>query len=70
MVTSSKHGSDTNKSVSGVVLGHAYTFLKAATVNYQGQAHKIVKLRNPWGKTQPHGAWHDADARWNHISAE
>ena len=37
MVTSSQPGSDTNKSVSGVVQGHAYTFLKAAKITYQGQ---------------------------------
>ena len=36
MVASSQSGSDTNKSVSGVVLGHAYTFLNATYLNFQG----------------------------------
>ena len=70
MVTSSQPGSDTNKSVSGVVQGHAYTFLKACNIHYQNGQYPIVKLRNPWGKSQPHGDWHDADPRWNYVSQE
>ena len=70
MVTSSQPGSDTNKSVSGVVLGHAYTFLKATPINYQGRHDKIVKLRNPWGKSEPHGAWNDKDQKWDQVSPE
>jgi hypothetical protein len=50
MVCSSQPGSDTNKSVSGVVQGHAYTFLNATHLNFQGQQYRIVQLRNPWGK--------------------
>jgi hypothetical protein len=37
MVASSNPGSDTNKSVSGVVQGHAYTVLNAAIINFQGK---------------------------------
>jgi len=50
MVSSSQPGSDTNKSVSGVVQGHAYTFLNATYLNFQGTQVRIVQLRNPWGK--------------------
>ena len=32
MVASSLPGSDTQKSVSGIVQGHAYTFLNATTI--------------------------------------
>ncbi len=42
MVSSSQPGSDTNKSVSGIVQGHAYTFMKATTLNFQGQQHRVV----------------------------
>ena len=42
MVASSQPGSDTNKSVSGVVQGHAYTFLNATLLNFQGNQVKIV----------------------------
>lgn len=50
MVSSSQPGSDTTKSVSGVVKGHAYTFLNAINMNVQGQVVRLVQLRNPWGK--------------------
>ena len=50
MVASSLPGSDTNKSMSGVVQGHAYTVLNAAYLNVQGQQERIMQLRNPWGK--------------------
>lgn len=36
MCASSQPGSDTNKSTSGVVLGHAYTVLSATVINYGG----------------------------------
>ncbi len=50
MVASSQPGSDTTKSFSGVVQGHAYTFLNATTINFNGQQIRLVQLRNPWGK--------------------
>jgi len=50
MVASSNPGSDTNKSVSGVVQGHAYTVLNATTIHFQGREERIIQLRNPWGK--------------------
>jgi len=68
MVSSSQPGSDTNKSVSGVVQGHAYTFLNATSMNFQGQQVRIVQLRNPWGKGESVGRWSDTDPNWNSIS--
>lgn len=50
MVCSSKPGSDTETSQSGVVQGHAYTLLAAVLLNFKGQNHRLIKLRNPWGK--------------------
>lgn len=50
MVASSRPGSDQNKSETGIVLGHAYTFLSATVIQYEGGNDKIVQLRNPWGK--------------------
>ena len=50
MVCSSNAGSDTNKSQSGVVQGHAYTILSAVELNFQGQMLRLLRLRNPWGK--------------------
>ena len=42
MVASSLPGSNTNKSMSGVVQGHAYTFLSATVINFSGQQERIV----------------------------
>ena len=69
MVASSRPGSDTNKSESGIVQGHAYTFLTATTINFQGRQERIVQLRNPWGKGESKGRWSDNDPNWNYISA-
>lgn len=67
MVSSSQPGSDTNKSVSGVVQGHAYTFLNATYLNFQGNQVRIVQLRNPWGKGESKGEWSDYDDNWNEV---
>lgn len=50
MVGSSQPGSDTDKSMSGVVQGHAYTILNATCINVDGQLERVVQCRNPWGK--------------------
>lgn len=50
MVASSAPGSDTDKSATGIVQGHAYTFLNATVLRYNGGQQRIVQLRNPWGK--------------------
>jgi hypothetical protein len=50
MVASSQVGSDSLKSVSGIVQGHAYTLLQVCEVSFKGQSQRLVQLRNPWGK--------------------
>ena len=50
MVASSNPGRDTNKSPSGIIQGHAYTFLNATVINFNGGSERIVQMRNPWGK--------------------
>lgn len=61
MVGSTQPGSDTDKSTSGVVQGHAYTILNATNINVDGQLHRVVQCRNPWGKGEFHGKWSDED---------
>lgn len=61
MVGSTQPGSDTNKSMSGVVQGHAYTILNATWVHIEGESHRIVQCRNPWGKGEFTGRWSDGD---------
>lgn len=68
MVASSNPGSDTNKSVSGVVQGHAYTVLNAVNLNVQGNIVRLIQLRNPWGKGEFTGKWSDSDQNWNYVS--
>lgn len=66
MVCSSRDGSDTQTSPTGIVLGHAYTFLNATVLN---GSERVVQVRNPWGKTEYRGRWGDTDPNWNCISA-
>ena len=76
MVASSRPGSDTEMSPSGVVQGHAYTFHNATYVKVNpGRGGKpyeerIVQLRNPWGSGESHGRWADNDCSWNQVSVE
>jgi len=67
MVCSSKPGSDTETSQSGVVLGHAYTLLAAVTLNFKGQVYRLIKLRNPWGRVEFKGEWSDYDKNWDLV---
>lgn len=69
MVASSQIGSDRNKSSTGIVLGHAYTFLNATSIYFNGRQERIVQLRNPWGNTQFTGRWSDYDTKWNLIDS-
>ncbi len=68
MIGSTQAGSDRNQSVSGIVLGHAYTILKVISLNFNGSEVRLVHLRNPWGKTEAKTAWNDSDPKWNYIS--
>ena len=54
----------------GLVAGHAYAMLEAATVTLDGKEVKIVKIRNPWAKTEWLGDWHDQDKKWDRVKPE
>lgn len=68
MVASSKPGSDTDQSNSGIYQGHAYTFLNATLLEARGQKVKVVQIRNPWGKGEYKGRWSDGDSAWDSVS--
>lgn len=68
MIASSQPGSDTNTSTSGVVLGHAYTLLSAVELNTNQGPQRLVKVRNPWGKSESKITWNDLDPNWNSVS--
>ncbi|MCJ1379647.1 hypothetical protein MMC17_002749 [Xylographa soralifera] len=44
----------------GVVAMHAYSIMEAREINGE----RLVKIRNPWGKTEWQGAWSDGSSEW------
>jgi hypothetical protein len=67
MVASSQAGSDSLKSVAGIVQGHAYTLLNVAEITINNRVERLVQLRNPWGKGENNGRWADNDPNWSLI---
>ncbi|XP_046876368.1 calpain-5-like isoform X2 [Hypomesus transpacificus] len=53
----------------GLVKGHAYavTEMKSVHLEKEGQAVPLIRMRNPWGKTEWNGAWSDSSAEWKNI---
>lgn len=48
----------------GLVSNHAYSLLSVHEVDtHRGKA-RLVKLRNPWAKTEWNGAWGDSSPNW------
>ncbi|KIV80694.1 hypothetical protein PV11_08178 [Exophiala sideris] len=45
----------------GISEGHAYSIMDAKEVG----GHRLLKLRNPWGKKEWTGKWSDGDSVWN-----
>jgi hypothetical protein len=49
----------------GLVKGHAYTVVSLEKFNdSKGVESRLVKLRNPWGKTEWNGRWSDDSEEW------
>jgi hypothetical protein len=70
MIGSTLPGSDRNIPMSGVTLGHTYTILSAAEINFNGQLVRLVQCRNPWSKIKSNLNWNDKDSKWNNVSIE
>ena len=51
---------DHEGNTTGLQSGHAYSLIGA----YDTEGHKLVKLRNPWGKFEWTGRWSDNDKKW------
>ncbi|KAF2786476.1 cysteine proteinase [Melanomma pulvis-pyrius CBS 109.77] len=56
----------------GLALGHAYSIIKAVEEeDEEGKKHKLVLIRNPWGKRsitgvgEWNGAWSDGSKEWS-----
>lgn len=48
-----------------LVTSHAYTILGTQELKAGDVVlHRLIKMRNPWGKEKYTGPWHDDDERW------
>ncbi|WAQ94901.1 CAN5-like protein [Mya arenaria] len=53
----------------GLVGGHAYSLVDAQTVeDTNGNTHRLVRIRNPWGNTEWNGPWSDKGKEWSMLS--
>eukprot|EP01135_Chromosphaera_perkinsii_P005219 Nk52_evm2s326 gene=Nk52_evmTU2s326 len=54
------------KTPQGLVVGHAYsvTAVKKIKSGITGPSHRLLRLRNPWGKFSWNGAWSDQAPEW------
>lgn len=50
--------------LAGLVSGHAYSLIKAKEGIVNGELIRLVKMRNPWGKTEWKGKWSDKSKLW------
>jgi len=54
----------------GILANHAYGILKTHDLVLDGQEHRLIQIRNPWGRGQEWtGAWGDEDPRWARVAA-
>uniref|UniRef100_A0A8C2ZCJ4 Calpain catalytic domain-containing protein n=1 Tax=Cyclopterus lumpus TaxID=8103 RepID=A0A8C2ZCJ4_CYCLU len=54
----------------GIVDAHAYSVTEVTEVHYYGSKVKLVRLMNPWGKTEWNGKWSDKSDLWIRVSPE
>ncbi|KAK5617791.1 hypothetical protein CRENBAI_026858 [Crenichthys baileyi] len=59
----------------GLVKGHAYSVtavkevrLETRLANFGNETIPLVRMRNPWGKTEWKGAWSDSSEEWSKVS--
>ncbi|XP_069925825.1 calpain-13-like [Oryctolagus cuniculus] len=51
----------------GLVAEHAYTVTGAEQIQYRGRQEGLIRLWNPWGKTEWKGRWSDGSQEWQEI---
>ncbi|NXG23876.1 CAN5 protein, partial [Grallaria varia] len=74
-IENSDRASET-KTEMGLVVGHAYSVTAVRKLRlgerlvFSFKAEKLfmIRLRNPWGKREWHGAWSDNSEEWNKVS--
>ena len=82
MVTSGSYngtGSDQDTNEFGLPYTHAFSIMNALEVtDADGNQHRLVCIRNPWGREKYYGPWSDSSDLWtlelreqaNHLSGE
>lgn len=60
------NGATPKKMANGLYTGHAYSLTKV--VKLEGTPHRLLRIRNPWGKGEWNGAWSDGSKEWSTIS--
>ncbi|XP_056101637.1 calpain-1 catalytic subunit-like [Rhinichthys klamathensis goyatoka] len=63
-------GSREAVSSNGIVGGHAYTVTGVSQVMSKGNPVHLVRVLNPWGKTEWNGDWSDGSSLWNTVSVK
>ncbi|KAI8517973.1 hypothetical protein Bbelb_039900 [Branchiostoma belcheri] len=58
-MTCSTHSTFEEGHDSGLVSGHAYTITGVSKIRSSGKTHRLIKIRNPWGRQEWKGAWSD-----------
>ena len=55
----------------GLVMGHAYTVTRVASLETGKRETRIIRVRNPWGNdVEWKGSWSDRSYEWNSLSSE
>jgi hypothetical protein len=62
--TGSMGSDDTQKNDVNIVQGHAFSMMDLAEV----QGFQLMRLRNPWGKTEFCGDWSDNSPLWQQYA--
>ena len=62
--TASDSGAGDEVLDTGIVTLHCYSILNAQEVNTARGLERLLRIRNPWGKTEWQGDWSDASPLW------